>query len=650
MTDYKKTVLITGASRGIGRACAVELARTGHALVLNSRRPSAEMDETVRLCEEAGAEVRTLFFDVGSTEAARTAIEADIAANGAYWGVVLNAGVTCDNAFPALEEEDWKRVIDVDLNGFYNVIHPVVMPMVRARKGGRIVTMSSVSGVTGNRGQTNYSAAKAGLIGACRRARQAPHHGQLRRARPHRHGHGRHERNRPRARDGDDSDAAHRHPGGGGGRRRLPHGRACVLHHAPSHQRQRRHDLMRRVVVTGMGGVTSLGQNWETVKAGLLAHRNAVRRMHEWDDIEGLNARLGAPVLDFTLPEHYTRKRIRSMGRVSLLSTRATELALEQAGLIDDPVIKSGRTGIAYGSCTGSTRAVADFGEMIVNRNTRGITATTYVQMMPHTTAVNTGLFFGITGRVIPTPSACTSGSQAIGYAWEAIRHGYQDVMVAGGAEELCPSEVAVFDTLFAASTRNDEPELTPRPFDANRDGLVIGEGACTLVLEEFEHARARGARIYAELVGFATNCDATHITQPNSKTMRICMEEALRTAGLAPSDIGYLSAHGTATSRGDCAESNATASLFGNRTPVSSLKSFFGHTLGACGSIEAWFAIEMMREGWFSPTINLTDIDPECGELDYITGKERRIDTEFVQSNNFAFGGINTSLIFKRM
>lgn len=155
---------------------------------------------------------------------------------------------------------------------------------------------------------------------------------------------------------------------------------------------------MRRVVVTGMGGVTSLGQNWETVKAGLLARKNAVRRMHEWDDIEGLNAKLGAPVPDFTLPDHYTRKRIRSMGRVSLLSTRATELALEQAGLIDNPVIRSGRTGIAYGSCTGSTRAVADFGEMIVNRSTRGITATTYVQMMPHTTAVNTGLFFGITG------------------------------------------------------------------------------------------------------------------------------------------------------------------------------------------------------------------------------------------------------------
>lgn len=164
--NENKTVLITGASRGIGRACAVELAKAGFSLVLNSRGPSEAMDETVRLCNELGASLRTCFFDVGSADAARTAIEADIEAHGAYWGILLNAGVTRDNAFPALEEEDWKDVINVDLNGFYHVIHPAVMPMVRARKGGRIVTMSSVSGVTGNRGQTNYSAAKAGLIGA----------------------------------------------------------------------------------------------------------------------------------------------------------------------------------------------------------------------------------------------------------------------------------------------------------------------------------------------------------------------------------------------------------------------------------------------------------------------------------------------------
>lgn len=406
---------------------------------------------------------------------------------------------------------------------------------------------------------------------------------------------------------------------------------------------------MRRVVITGFGGVTALGNDWESIKAGLLAHQNCVVRMPQWDEIDGLSAKLAAPVQNFTLPEHYTRKRVRSMGRVSLLSTRATELALEDAGLLENPVIKSGRTGIAFGSCTGSTNAVAAFGEMLTNKSTRKITATTYVQMMPHTTAVNTGLFFGVTGRVIPTPSACTSGSQAIGYAWEAIRHGYQDVMIAGGAEELCPSEVAVFDTLFAASVRNDEPKLTPRPFDKHRDGLVIGEGAGAVILESLEHAQARGAKIYAELVGFATNCDATHITQPNHATMKICMEEALRVAGLAPSDIGYLSAHGTATDRGDIAESNATAAVFGDRTPVSSMKSFFGHTLGACGAIESWLVVQMMREGWFSPTINLTDPDPNCGDLDYIMGTERQIDTEFVQSNNFAFGGINTSLIFKR-
>lgn len=406
---------------------------------------------------------------------------------------------------------------------------------------------------------------------------------------------------------------------------------------------------MRRVVITGFGGVTALGNDWESIKAGLLAHQNCVVRMPQWDEIDGLSAKLAAPVQNFTLPEHYTRKRVRSMGRVSLLSTRATELALEDAGLLENPVIKSGRTGIAFGSCTGSTNAVAAFGEMLTNKSTRKITATTYVQMMPHTTAVNTGLFFGVTGRVIPTPSACTSGSQAIGYAWEAIRHGYQDVMIAGGAEELCPSEVAVFDTLFAASVRNDEPKLTPRPFDKHRDGLVIGEGAGAVILESLEHAQARGAKIYAELVGFATNCDATHITQPNQATMKICMEEALSVAGLAPSDNGYLSAHGTATDRGDIAESNATAAVFGDRTPVSSMKSFFGHTLGACGAIESWLVVQMMREGWFSPTINLTDPDPNCGDLDYIMGTERQIDTEFVQSNNFAFGGINTSLIFKR-
>ncbi|ORM95728.1 beta-ketoacyl-ACP synthase II [Pantoea cypripedii] len=406
---------------------------------------------------------------------------------------------------------------------------------------------------------------------------------------------------------------------------------------------------MQRVVVTGMGGVTAFGESWPAVAARLKQGKNAVRHMPEWQVYAGLHTLLGAPVDDFTLPEHYTRKRIRAMGRVSLLATRATELALEQAGLIGNPVLTNGETGIAYGSSTGSTGPVSEFATMLTEKHTNNITGTTYVQMMPHTTAVNAGLFFGLRGRVIPTSSACTSGSQAIGYAWEAIRHGYQTVMVAGGAEELCPSEAAVFDTLFATSQRNDAPHTTPAPFDQQRDGLVIGEGAGTLILESLPHAQARGATIYAELVGFHTNCDAAHITQPQQATMQICIERALQSAGLTPDQIGYINAHGTATDRGDIAESQATAAVFGASTPISSLKSYFGHTLGACGALEAWMSIEMMREGWFAPTLNLTQPAAECGALDYIMGGVRHIETEYIQSNNFAFGGINTSLVFRR-
>lgn len=407
--------------------------------------------------------------------------------------------------------------------------------------------------------------------------------------------------------------------------------------------------MTRRVVITGMAGVTAIGNDWLSVLTRLKAGENAVRYMDEWSIYDGLNTRLGAPIDDFILPEHYTRKKIRSMGRVSLLSTRASELALERAGLLDDPVLTDGRTGIAFGSSTGSTKPVSEFATMLTEKHTNNICATTYVQMMPHTSAVNTGLFFGLRGRIIPTSSACTSGSQAIGYSYEAIKHGYQTVMVAGGAEELCPSEAAVFDTLFATSQMNDQPKLSPRPFDGNRDGLVIGEGAGALILEELEHAKARGATIYGEIVSFVTNCDASHITQPRQETIQVCIKQALAQAGLPASAIGYISAHGTATDRGDIAESNATAEIYGNKTPISSLKSYLGHTLGACGAIEAWTSIEMMNAGWFHPTINLQTPDERCGDLDYIMGNGRHLDVEYIQTNNFAFGGINTSIIIKR-
>ncbi|MGF1695620.1 beta-ketoacyl-ACP synthase [Vibrio kyushuensis] len=407
--------------------------------------------------------------------------------------------------------------------------------------------------------------------------------------------------------------------------------------------------MSHRVVVTGMSGVTAFGNDWQTIEPKLRDCENATQYMPSYEQYDGLNTKLAAPIDDFELPKHYKRKQVRGMGRVSKLATVATEQALEQAGLIGHSVLTDGQTGVAYGSSTGSTDAIGAFGVMLNEKTTKAITATTYVQMMPHTSAVNVGLFFGLRGRVIPTSSACTSGSQAIGYAYEAIKHGYQTVMVAGGGEELCPTESAVFDTLFATSLRNDAPKTTPRPYDSDRDGLVIGEGAGTLILEEYEHAVARGATIYAEIIGFASNCDAAHVTQPQMETMQACMEMALRDANLPADKIGFVSAHGTATDRGDIAESNATANALG-KVPISSLKSYFGHTLGACGAIEAWLSLEMMHTGWFNPTLNLDNLDPQCGDLDYITDKGRELNTDYIMSNNFAFGGINTSLIFKKL
>ncbi|OYD81607.1 beta-ketoacyl-ACP synthase [Azospirillum brasilense] len=406
---------------------------------------------------------------------------------------------------------------------------------------------------------------------------------------------------------------------------------------------------MRRVVVTGMGGVSALGEDWPTIRAHMAKGETAVRTMAEWDRFHGINTRLAAPVTGFSVDDRYPRKKTRTMGPVSRMAVYATEKALNDAALLNDPFVRGGRVGIAYGSSFGSPAPVIAFAELMTQGASKTLNATSYIQMMSHTAAVNIGLFYGVTGRIIPTSSACTSGSQAIGYAYEAIKWGKADAMIAGGAEELDVTESAVFDTLFATSTRNDRPHTSPRPYDRDRDGLVIGEGATTLVLEEREHALARGANIHAEIVGFACNSDGNHVTQPQAGTMEIALRMALEDAGLTPDAIGFVNGHGTATEWGDIAETAATYAVFGPRAPIHSLKSYFGHSLGACGALEAWLGIEMMREGWFAPTANLDNVDERCAELDYIMGEGRRIDTEFLMSNNFAFGGINTSLVFRR-
>ncbi len=405
----------------------------------------------------------------------------------------------------------------------------------------------------------------------------------------------------------------------------------------------------RRVVVTGMAGISPIGSSWEEVRQALREGRSGVAHWDALAAVEGVRTRLAAPAPDPELTGA-PRKKLRGMGRVSRLATWATGRALEAAGLAGDPVLSDGRTGLAYGSTSGSPPDMVDFARAFgIDRRVKGVVPVQYVKLMSHTCAANLAQFFEIRGAVLPTPSACTSGSQAVGAGYEQIRFGRQELMVCGGAEELHEIEVGVFDLMFATSTRNDAPAAACRPFDAERDGLVVGEGAATLVLESLEHARARGAPILAEVIGYGTNCDGLHLMAPDPTGMEGAMQRALADARLDPARVDYVCAHATATEAGDVAESTATRRAYGRALPVSSLKGHLAHTLGACGALEAWITIGMLREGWLAPTLNLEQVDPRCAELDYVAGAPREAAPEIVASNNFAFGGINTSLLFRR-
>jgi 3-oxoacyl-[acyl-carrier-protein] synthase II len=408
--------------------------------------------------------------------------------------------------------------------------------------------------------------------------------------------------------------------------------------------------VRRRVVVTGMGVVCPLGSELAAVETALRENRSGIRRMDDWDAVGHMLTRLGAPA---DVPEiaAMPRKMSRLMGRVALLATVATQRAIADAGL-DKAELTSGKVGLAHGSTHGSSSASEQWArKLIAQQGLLGLSGTSYLKFMSHTTAANLALQFGIRGRIMTTCAACVSASQAIGYAYEAVRNGAVDVMICGGAEELHFSHAAVFDVMHATSSRyNDEPDKAPRPFDRDRDGLVVGEGAGTFVLEEYARAKALGKTIHAEVLGFATNCDGTSITSSSRESMRAAIEEALADARLAPSDVGYVNAHATATDIGDVLESHATHDVFGDRVPVSSLKGHIGHTLGACGAIEAALGIRMMHGGFMAPTRNLENPDPRCAALDYVRSGPRQKRFDVFLTNKFGFGGINTSLVFGRV
>ena len=403
---------------------------------------------------------------------------------------------------------------------------------------------------------------------------------------------------------------------------------------------------MRRVVVTGIGIASPLGCDLDEAAARLRAGHHGIAAMPGWSEIGHLAPRVAAPACVPAALE-LPHKAARTMGRVAQLATIATTIAVRDAGIAPDE-FADGTVGVAYGSTHGSSQANEDWARKLVKQNGfLGLSSTTYLKFMSHTTAANLATHFGVHGRVICTSAACVSATQAIGHGFETIGAGLADVMVCGGAEELHFTHVAVFDMLHAASKAfNATPELTPRPFDQRRDGLVIGEGAGTLVLEDYDRARRLGKRIYAEIIGFGTNCDGTHVTNPSADGMRGAMELALRSARLSPGAIDYVNAHATGTSIGDIVESQATYAVFGDGVPVSSLKGHLGHTLGACGAIEVALSIAMLRGGWIAPTRNLEVVGEGCAPLDYVMAEPRTARLSRVMCNKFAFGGINTSLV----
>jgi 3-oxoacyl-[acyl-carrier-protein] synthase II len=409
-------------------------------------------------------------------------------------------------------------------------------------------------------------------------------------------------------------------------------------------------------VITGVGLSSPIGNDLVEATAALRDGRSGIVVKPEWGEVGHLETRLAGEVRGLDL-KGYPRKKVRGMGRVGLLGVHATEQALADAGFSRGDVSRP-EVGLAFGSTHGSSSALIEFiTPLLANQSFRGIPSSSYLKFMSHTCAANLAQFYEIRGRVVPTPAACVSSSLAVGYGAEAIRSGAQEVMLCGGAEELHYIPAGIFDIMMATSRRyNDRPDESPRPFDADRDGLVVGEGAATVVLESLDHARRRGARIYAEVIGFGTNCDGTHLTSPSSSGMAGAMRLALQDGGVGVDSIDYVNAHATATEVGDIAESQAMAEVYGagagsrQAVPISSTKGFTGHTLGACGTIEAAFCLAMMGEGFLAPNRNLTHVDPRCADLNYVMGGAREATLETVMSNSFAFGGINASLIFRKL
>jgi 3-oxoacyl-[acyl-carrier-protein] synthase II len=410
--------------------------------------------------------------------------------------------------------------------------------------------------------------------------------------------------------------------------------------------------MERRVVITACSSITPIGRTKAEILDSLVNGISGVKTLREDGLLSPYIHSKVFGTVDYPVDYDFKRQYRKTMGPVAYYACQVAKEVIESSGL-DQSFVTSGRMGVAFGSTHGSPTVQRDIYRTFFGASRTGyssIGAVDYLKSMVHTTAVNITKMFGITGRVISSSTACTTSSQSIGYGYEAVKFGMQDAMICGGADEYDTTTVAVFDNLLACSTAfNETPHLTPRPFDVKRDGLVVGEGAGAVLLEEYEFARKRGAPILAEVIGFACNNNGGDLILPNlggiSETIRIGLKEAKINAD----EVDFISAHATGTKMGDVIESQAIYDVYGSVPAVVGLKSYMGHTMGSCGAIETIIAIYLMQEGLIAPTLNLDEIDERCAMINHIV-KLREYPVRIATIQNFAFGGVNTSLIIKKM
>ena len=415
--------------------------------------------------------------------------------------------------------------------------------------------------------------------------------------------------------------------------------------------------MPRRVVITGTGLITALGTGTEKNWQALVQGRSGIAVISKWDASK-LDTRIAGEVKDFVPEEFMEKKEARRMDPFAQYAVAAAEMAMKDSGLpvgADKPGgYDAERVGVIVGSGIGGLQALEETYRKAMEKGFDRISPFFIIQMITNMAPGLISIRYGCKAANWSPVSACATSAHAIGEAWKAIRYGEMDACIAGGSEAaITPLGVGGFSSMKAMSSRNDEPEKASRPFDKDRDGFVEGEGAGIVVLEEYEHARRRGARILAELVGYGSNSDAHHVTAPapEGEGAARCMRLALQSAGMKPEEVGYLNAHGTSTPFNDANETRAIKAVFGEharKLAISSTKSMTGHMLGAAGGAEAVISVLAMTRGVLPPTINYTTPDPDC-DLDYVPNVARELHVDAVMSNSFGFGGTNAVLVFKR-